>query len=139
MHSACIGRRTIRWTYYDVQQERGDRKRALSFNVSGVKFIYQQFLPNNPFGTGRTLRHTAMCDGHATLFCCLCLQQSIGYGYVETRFHRTRQEVALGNISLEKVGTKENVADVFTKALRTDEFNNFMAQVFGGPRPSCTV
>jgi hypothetical protein len=53
--------------------------------------------------------------------------------HVETRYHRTRQEVSLGNISLEKVPSKGNIADAFTKALRAEEFNCLMTKVFDGP------
>jgi hypothetical protein len=53
--------------------------------------------------------------------------------HVETRFHRTRQEIALGTILPIKVDTKVNISDAFTKALRSDSFNSFMAQIFDGP------
>jgi hypothetical protein len=41
--------------------------------------------------------------------------------------------VSLGNISLEKVPSKGNIADAFTKALRAEEFNCLMTKVFDGP------
>jgi hypothetical protein len=53
--------------------------------------------------------------------------------HVETRFHRTRQEIALGNIKLVKVRSKQNVADGFTKSLRQSEFDVFKTWVFDGP------
>nr|XP_043619818.1 secreted RxLR effector protein 161-like [Erigeron canadensis] len=43
--------------------------------------------------------------------------------HIEIRHHFLRDNVQKGNIVIEKVDTTENVADIFTKALKKDTFN----------------
>ena len=40
--------------------------------------------------------------------------------HIDVKYHLTREHLQLGTISLQRVPTKENTADVFTKALPRD-------------------
>ena len=50
--------------------------------------------------------------------------------HIDTRYHFVREQVEAGSIVLKKIDTKENLADVFTKALDKGHFqaivSNFM-------------
>ncbi|GKB77419.1 hypothetical protein Tco_0944314 [Tanacetum coccineum] len=43
--------------------------------------------------------------------------------YIEIRHHFLRDNVQKGNISIEKVASKDNIADIFTKPLKREVFN----------------
>ena len=50
--------------------------------------------------------------------------------HIDTRYHFVREQVEAGSKVLKKIDTKENLADVFTKALDKGQFqaiaSNFM-------------
>jgi len=84
-------------------------------------------------GFGQTEPTTVHCDASAALQALEKQKCDSKLKHVATRFHRTRQEVALGTIRLRKVSSKQNVADGFTKSLRKDDFDTFADWVYSGP------
>jgi hypothetical protein len=47
--------------------------------------------------------------------------------HIDVKYHLTREHLQLGTISLQRVPTKENTADVFTKALPRDAYAQHIA------------
>jgi len=51
--------------------------------------------------------------------------------HLNLKYHHFREEVRKGNISIYHVGTKEQVADIFTKALDEGLFEKFRKAIMG--------
>jgi hypothetical protein len=47
-------------------------------------------------------------------------------GHIELRYHYVRQLVSKGEIAPTKIGTKDNISDVLTKAVSTEVFNHLV-------------
>jgi hypothetical protein len=45
-------------------------------------------------------------------------------GHIEIRHHFLKDNVQKGNISIEKVASEDNIADIFTKLLKRELFNH---------------
>ena len=45
--------------------------------------------------------------------------------HIEVHYHFVREKVLAGQIDLQHIGTHEQVADIFTKALAQDKFEKF--------------
>jgi len=84
-------------------------------------------------GFGQEQPTTVHCDATAALQALERQKCDSKLKHVATRYHRTRQEIALGTIKVVKVASKENVADGLTKSLRKDAFDAFADWIFAGP------
>jgi hypothetical protein len=51
--------------------------------------------------------------------------------HLNIKYHQFREEVKRGTISVYHVGTKEQVADIFTKALDEGLFTKFGRRIMG--------
>jgi len=49
--------------------------------------------------------------------------------HIDTRYHFVREQVEEGTIILKKIDTKENLADVFTKALDRNQFQSIISNI----------
>ena len=49
--------------------------------------------------------------------------------HIDTRYHFVREQVEEGTIVLKKIDTKENLADVFTKALDRNQFQTIISNI----------
>jgi hypothetical protein len=49
--------------------------------------------------------------------------------HIDTRYHFVREQVEAGTIVLKKVDTKDNLADVFTKALDKTQYQKIISNI----------
>ena len=49
--------------------------------------------------------------------------------HIDMRYHFVREQVEAGTIILKKVDTKDNLADIFTKPLDRQQFNNMASNI----------
>ena len=79
------------------------------------------------FGSLFTRPFTLLEDNAA----CISLSKNPGdfpkSKHIDVRYHFVREHVASGEIILRKVGTKDNLADVFTKPLDRVQFKNIVS------------
>ncbi|GJR89624.1 hypothetical protein Tco_0213635 [Tanacetum coccineum] len=64
-----------------------------------------------------------MCDNKGTIDLSKNLIQHSRNKHIEIRHHFLRDNVQKGNISIEKVASEDNIADIFTKPLKREVFN----------------
>ncbi|GKE62039.1 hypothetical protein Tco_1512406, partial [Tanacetum coccineum] len=64
-----------------------------------------------------------MCDNKGAIDLSKNLAQHSRIKHIEIRHHFLRDNVQKGNISIEKVSSKDNIADILTKPLKCDPFN----------------
>ncbi|GJU74304.1 hypothetical protein Tco_1265709 [Tanacetum coccineum] len=64
-----------------------------------------------------------MCDNKGTIYLSKNPVQHSRSKHIEIRHHFLRDNVQKGNISIEKVASKDNIADIFTKPLKREVFN----------------
>ncbi|GKD66837.1 retrovirus-related pol polyprotein from transposon TNT 1-94 [Tanacetum coccineum] len=64
-----------------------------------------------------------MCDNKGTINLSKNPVQHSRTKYIEIRYHFLRDNVQKGNISIEKVASEDNIADIFTKPLKCEVFN----------------
>ncbi|GJZ47411.1 copia protein [Tanacetum coccineum] len=64
-----------------------------------------------------------MCDNKGAIDLSKNLVQHSRTKHIEIRHHFLRDNVQKGNISIEKVSSKDNIADILTKPLKREPFN----------------
>nr|GEY11072.1 retrovirus-related Pol polyprotein from transposon TNT 1-94 [Tanacetum cinerariifolium] len=64
-----------------------------------------------------------MCDNKGAIDLSKNLVQHSRTKHIEIRHHFHRDNVKKGNVSIEKVSSKDNVADILTKPLKREPFN----------------
>ncbi|GKD05826.1 retrovirus-related pol polyprotein from transposon TNT 1-94 [Tanacetum coccineum] len=64
-----------------------------------------------------------MCDNKGAIDLSKNLVQHFRTEHIEIRHHFLRDDVKKGNISIEKVSSEDNIADILTKPLKSEPFN----------------
>ena len=83
-------------------------------------------------GLGPTSPSIIWSDADAAINGLKTLRVDSNLKHVQTRFHRTRDEIRDNNIALWKIATCDNLADAFTKQLTGPKFLRLFSQIFGG-------
>ena len=65
-----------------------------------------------------------MCDNNGAIDLSKNLVQHTRTKHIEISHHFLRDNVQKGNISIEKVASENNIADIFTKPLKHELFNH---------------
>jgi hypothetical protein len=82
--------------------------------------LFRQIM--SELGLGHRLPTVIYSDAEAAINGLKTLKVDSNLKHVETRFHRTRDEIRHGHVELRKVPTKFNLADAFTKQLHGPQF-----------------
>ncbi|GKB55457.1 hypothetical protein Tco_0906210 [Tanacetum coccineum] len=77
-----------------------------------------------------------MCDNKGAIDLSKNLVQHSRTKHIEIRHHFLRDNVQKGNISIEKVSSEDNIADILTKPLKREPFNYLRLGLSGGELPS---
>ncbi|GJV13904.1 hypothetical protein Tco_1355445 [Tanacetum coccineum] len=64
-----------------------------------------------------------MCDNKGAIYLSRNLVQDSRTKHIEILYHFLRDNVQKGNISIEKVASEDNIADILTEPLKREEFN----------------
>lgn len=73
---------------------------------------------------------TVLCDNSATLAIANADNDTSRTRYIDIRYHVVRQALNNKEVTLEKVDTERNIADMFTKSLIKQRFQEFMKLLF---------